>query len=282
MANESTGRRAAGLGDVSLRVAEALAEDPTGMRTALGVGAGAALSVATLEVSGGLLRINGETGSYRQIQFGGPLAVDETNVRWSVHTSSTAEAGGNAGSDFRVVRYSDTGVALDAPLVVKRSTGYIGVNVGGSTPAARLDVQTDGTVEGVFVKGTAAGTADVAVLRLESSAAGKRIVDYRVTGDAVSRLRVDTSAGSGSGTLTFGDGVTADTNLYRSTAAVLATDASFFVGSNLRHFGTGLGFYGAAAGTKPSITGSRAGNAALASLLTQLATLGLVTDSTTG
>ena len=42
-----------------------------------------------------------------------------------------------------------------------------------------------------------------------------------------------------------------------------------------------VGFNGAAALSKPSITGSRAGNAALASLLTALANYGLITDSTT-
>lgn len=41
-----------------------------------------------------------------------------------------------------------------------------------------------------------------------------------------------------------------------------------------------LGFYGATAIVKPAPTGSRAGNAALASLLTSLASLGLITDST--
>lgn len=42
-----------------------------------------------------------------------------------------------------------------------------------------------------------------------------------------------------------------------------------------------LGFYGSSAVAKQSITGSRGGNAALADLLTKLATLGLITDSTT-
>lgn len=42
-----------------------------------------------------------------------------------------------------------------------------------------------------------------------------------------------------------------------------------------------LGFFGSAAIAKPAVTGSRGGNAALASLLTQLANLGLITDSTT-
>jgi hypothetical protein len=44
---------------------------------------------------------------------------------------------------------------------------------------------------------------------------------------------------------------------------------------------TGIGFYGAPEHAKPTITGAKGGNAALTSLLTQLAALGLVTDSTT-
>lgn len=43
-----------------------------------------------------------------------------------------------------------------------------------------------------------------------------------------------------------------------------------------------VGFYGSSAvGSKPTVTGSRGGNAALASLLTTLANFGLITDSTT-
>ena len=42
-----------------------------------------------------------------------------------------------------------------------------------------------------------------------------------------------------------------------------------------------LSFYGAAEVAKPTITGSRADGSALAGLLTKLASLGLVTDSTT-
>lgn len=42
-----------------------------------------------------------------------------------------------------------------------------------------------------------------------------------------------------------------------------------------------IGFLGASAIARPTVTGSRGGNAALASLLTALANLGLVTDSTT-
>ena len=42
-----------------------------------------------------------------------------------------------------------------------------------------------------------------------------------------------------------------------------------------------LGFYGAAEVVKQDVAGSRGGNAALANLLTALATEGVITDSTT-
>lgn len=44
---------------------------------------------------------------------------------------------------------------------------------------------------------------------------------------------------------------------------------------------TGVGFFGSAQTSKPTVVGSRAGNAALNSLLSELANLGLVTNSTT-
>lgn len=48
----------------------------------------------------------------------------------------------------------------------------------------------------------------------------------------------------------------------------------------LAHTGSTAGFFNTAATTKPTVTGSRASNAALASLCTALATLGLITNST--
>lgn len=67
-------------------------------------------------------------------------------------------------------------------------------------------------------------------------------------------------------------------NVAAGNGAVLGFDGTniFF------NFGPdGLGFNGASRHAKPTITGSKGANAALASLLTSLATYGLVTDSTT-
>jgi hypothetical protein len=45
--------------------------------------------------------------------------------------------------------------------------------------------------------------------------------------------------------------------------------------------GDGIGFYGHGVAAKPTVTGSRGANAALTSLLTALASLGLITNSST-
>ena len=50
--------------------------------------------------------------------------------------------------------------------------------------------------------------------------------------------------------------------------------------ADLFHEGTNLGFFGTAPVAQPTVTGSRGGNAALADLLTDLAGLGLIIDST--
>lgn len=53
------------------------------------------------------------------------------------------------------------------------------------------------------------------------------------------------------------------------------------IDGQLIHTGSAAGFYNAAPIAKPTVTGSKGGNAALASLLTALANLGLITDSST-
>lgn len=101
------------------------------------------------------------------------------------------------------------------------------------------------------------------------------------TNGTVANMAVQLSDTSGlaSGGLTFGT-TSGQSNLYRSAASTLKTDTAFEVGTALRVDGN-VGFYNTAPVAKPTVTGSRAGNAALASLLTALASMGLVVDSST-
>lgn len=99
---------------------------------------------------------------------------------------------------------------------------------------------------------------------------------FSVGATAQPRFRVTTNGG-----VDWGDGTNpVDTNLYRGGNGVLVTDGTVVIGSKLQHNGSTAGFYGTNAIAKPTVTGSKGGNAALTSLLTQLASLGLITDST--
>lgn len=64
-----------------------------------------------------------------------------------------------------------------------------------------------------------------------------------------------------------------------AAALVVHDNARLQIIGALDHDGSQAGFYGTAPVSKPTVTGSRGGNAALASLLTALADLGLVTNS---
>lgn len=78
------------------------------------------------------------------------------------------------------------------------------------------------------------------------------------------------------GKVRFGDNVLIGTSTDGMTA-----NGSLAIAQDLAHRGSKAGFFNAAPVTKPAVTGSRGGNAALASLLTALAGLGLLTDSST-
>lgn len=69
--------------------------------------------------------------------------------------------------------------------------------------------------------------------------------------------------------------------LVDNTAGVLVMEAKEGGSLTLGASAKSLGFYGSGGAVKPTITGSRSANAALASLLTALASQGLLTDSTT-
>lgn len=76
-------------------------------------------------------------------------------------------------------------------------------------------------------------------------------------------------------------GATCEVNVTTLNLGNPNNTTTFVNGTTLRVLTTNLGFYGAAAVARQTVTGSRGGNAALASLLTALATLGLFIDNST-
>jgi hypothetical protein len=75
-------------------------------------------------------------------------------------------------------------------------------------------------------------------------------------------------------------------NRYNAAGALLGTAAWFEPTAGVFNIGAlsaaGVGFFGSGVSTtRPIVTGSRGGNTALASMLSAMATLGLITDNTT-
>jgi hypothetical protein len=116
---------------------------------------------------------------------------------------------------------------VDDKLVVTQK-----LTVGETTAqSSNLHVKGDGSAASGYFEASAESTASTGILRVVSPTTSKRAFDYRLSGDSVPRLKFDASAGSGSGTITFGNGTLQDTNLYRGAANQLKTDDVMFVSS---------------------------------------------------
>lgn len=63
-------------------------------------------------------QIKGDAGFARDIGF-----YTGNALRWTLRTTSGAEGGSNAGSDFQLVNYNDAGTALSAAISIVRATG---------------------------------------------------------------------------------------------------------------------------------------------------------------
>lgn len=96
---------------------------------------------SNFNVMNGILRVAGETGSNRDLQFSVAGNDNETTPRWAVRADASQEAGDNAGTDLQFVRYGDDGEASDSALTMQRSSGNIGI--GTDSPDTKLDVNGD-------------------------------------------------------------------------------------------------------------------------------------------
>lgn len=84
--------------------------------------------------------INGAAGSTRafQILTGGV-------VRWKLRGSNEAEAGANAGTNFKIDAYDDTGAYLSTPLTINRANGNIALSVALDMGSHKITGLTNGS-----------------------------------------------------------------------------------------------------------------------------------------
>lgn len=195
-------------------------------------------------------------------------ATARTNL--SLGDAATRDIGTTTGT----VAAGDDSRLADA----RTPTPHAATHTAGNTdPVTLTQDQITGLTTALAALLPLAGGTVTGTVTSHRAAATDSVVAGIVGADTFDRVRIRAD-----GLIEVGPGSGArDTNWRRSAANEWTTDDSVVVSLTLRHLGTNLGFYGATATTKPAVTGSRGGNAALASLLTALATLGLITDSTT-
>jgi hypothetical protein len=166
---------------------------------------------------------------------------------------------GNTGNGMRVSSDRVDFWVGGSVIGVFQSTGWSVVNALAWSSNTQLFGNNDGTGRLVQRNGTSAQTFSIA--NTYTSFTNKEELQLGWVGNS-NVAKIETIKGSGGGT---------------ARALHFGTDGT----SRLIIGAAGeLGFFGSSAVAKPTVSGSRGGNAALASLLTALANLGLVTDST--
>ncbi|MFD5566636.1 hypothetical protein [Streptomyces cadmiisoli] len=179
-----------------------------------------------------------------------------------------------------VLRNSDPATTDD---FVVNAAGLTGIRIPvGNVPAAALEVrQRDTTTVGAIIQGAASTTQPIFQVK---TSGGTATLEVGTSGAIVTRgITFFTSALQlGATSADFGGSGGPVISMKNATTAPTTNPS----GGVIFYAQGGVAKFRAASGdvfdtTKRTVTGAKGGNAALTSLLTQLATIGLITDSTT-
>jgi hypothetical protein len=235
--------------------------DPTAQTLVLGPGASVGTSVNATAIGAGTL-----VGADNGTAIG--AAAEAANISSTAIGYSTLAAGDRAAAVGALC--SATGNDAVAVGHGSSASGAAAVAVGESSIASADYSVAVGTGTSATGAGAIALGSDATAAAPDSAAIGPRA----------------TVAVGHSNSMAFG----ADAATTAADQIVLGTGTTMvYVPGEFRVLGdtvigsggSKVGFFGGAGVTKPAVTGSRSGNAALASLLTALSDLGLITDSTT-
>lgn len=277
-----------------------ITDDGTNVLTSLKVGLGGVTSPSgTLDVAinanatGGLV-VQSWRNLFTGQNFAATLAVDSAKVVHLGTTSANTAWRFNDSSGTQVVRV-DVKSGNTALVVTGNATFSDNVTLGDAV----TDVQTVwGTTTfkqavGTAVGGTAINVDLIDTTSMAAGVGGSLRFQGCYTGTTpisfaeVKAYKSDGTGGNFGGDLVFATRVNGGS---LTEALRLKSDQSALFAGNVAingdvaigdAAGDKLTFHGGTGATQQTITGSRAGNAALADLLTKLATLGLIVDSTT-
>jgi hypothetical protein len=179
-----------------------------------------------------------------------------------------AGAGSGPGGNDTDIQFNDGGAfGGDDTLTFDKTTQNFGF--ANTLPGAIVSFNLVGATSNVFL--TAGATGQIQIDLNDLMPGGIEIAAQENAPGAGGILIVSANAGAGALGIEINDG-----------DAVSGAGINIHSQHNgVKFNGATIGFFGSTGTAKPTITGSKAANAALTSLLTALAALGILTDSTT-
>lgn len=175
--------------------------------------------------------------------------------------------GGGAGWIIQTVPYSvdGTGKVFSSAESIQSPTNANGLFLAGANTGGPPTISVIGSDTNVSMQFGVKGTGSFLF-----TASGTELLEVLNVASAISNLNLAAAAAANNVLIDVGGTATGIT-IGGSTATGVAVGKS----------GGALSFFGGSTVAKPTVAGSKAGNAALASLMTALSSLGLVTDTTT-
>lgn len=144
----------------------------------------------------GALKVNNDTsGTDARITFSADvsqykyLLFDTNNIhRWALASNSTIESGTNAGSDFEIIRFSDTGAKIETALTIDRSSGISTFAKSVNVPVVVYDDNTQTVITSAHVQRNK-GSRKAAIFLTDATT-----LDYSSMGAIIELKNTDTSA----------------------------------------------------------------------------------------
>lgn len=201
-----------------------------------------------------------------------PNAAALGDLMYASAANAYSDLAGNTTATKKFLTQTGTGSVSAAPGWGTIATGDLGAGSADTTKFLRGDLSWTNAL----TNGLTLSTASDNQLLLNAAGGGRYTsVYFQNNGTSKGQLVYDNSVGP---TLFI---TTLVANAQIILGGGIAGTAITIDGSQNVKVSGNIGFNGTAAIAKPSVTGSRGGNAALASFLTALANYGLITDSTT-
>lgn len=211
-------------------------------------------------------------------------ADGDTGVGWQAANTLSLIAGG-----VEVVRMGTASSGVNFVTLTPAATGanqLVLVGAAGADSNVGLGLSTKGTGNVQIGSGLSAGANPSRKLQVQPDSAGKVAIGIQAAGStSTEKALLDFIAGNGTGLAALGMGAaTSETFRIDSILGIALAPGAATNGNGtikIHCNTTGIGFFATSPAAKQEVTGVRDSNAALANLLTALATYGLITDSTT-